>query len=1003
MRKFILTIIFIFLIIKIEGQAITSQNQIAQEYFSTSPNAASLGTYGLIPINLSTGSPNIDINLLRFLTKRKENVISLTYNLNSVKPEIPVQWTGLGWNLNVGGAVTREVNGNIDEAKGPVPNNGFNKNNYDYYSTYDNDNWHQLIDNNNDAPDTFLFQVNGISGKFYKNHKGKWIVSANEDVSLSITDEIKNNYFTYVYNGYTYPDKDRCIYGFEIKDKYGNVYIFGKNENALEVFDSSLNDSNSFSELDPKLITSKFVKSWYLTKIKYADGATINYEYEPDSNTTLIQHFNVNYGFSRCEGISPNCKPNTSYERVKLTYLKRITFDEGSIEFNRSLANTLKYVMSNSYGNYLNNYNNTLHWFKLNSIVMLDKSNTIVDKVEFAYIENNNERLKLNSIKIGKDPLAQKKYTFTYNPLTIPALVFNKTNVDHWGFFNNKNADILSIYSGSSSMNNYYNQREPDSIAVRAETLERIDYPTGGHSLMEYESNLYSKYVKSENNQQSIVDNNIDKLAGGLRVRRIKTYDSNNSSPTIKRYYYVRDYFNNQNISSGVLSGIPNYIQNDNFDLIAGYTITNLTSSAYIPLSETKGYHIGYSKVFEKNENGSITEYSYSNYDNGYNDLTPNYPSKKYNSTTNYSHNGSYMSSNWFSTNINTMRNSLSSERGLLLSKINYDNNHNLLSETSIQYNQNPNRLTEGIRNFKLDYLYAMVGPPPVMNAGSVALVYKKFTPYVIYSNAVQKIGEKTTDYQNGAPVLSQIEYYYNNSTNYQLSKQKTTSPDGITNEINYSYAHEKGNQLMVDRNMIGIPLESILVQTNNGITKTLSKTQTIYPTVLPTSQTGNLVLPLSIKSYDLQNIALPSTDVTYDKYDYNGNLQQYTTKEGIPVAIIWGYNYTQPIAKVQGATYDQISSLVSTIVTASENDASNSANEPDLITALSNFRNNSTLSNYQVTTYTYDPLIGVTSITPPSGIREIYIYDTANRLKEIREDNKNGKILKEYKYNYKN
>ncbi|WP_374464396.1 hypothetical protein [Chryseobacterium sp.] len=59
-------------------------------------------------------------------------------------------------------------------------------------------------------------------------------------------------------------------------------------------------------------------------------------------------------------------------------------------------------------------------------------------------------------------------------------------------------------------------------------------------------------------------------------------------------------------------------------------------------------------------------------------------------------------------------------------------------------------------------------------------------------------------------------------------------------------------------------------------------------------------------------------------------------------------------------------------------------------------------MPNYQITTYTYDPLIGVRSITPPSGIREVYIYDSANRLKEIRENNQTGNLLKEFKYNYK-
>ncbi|MDQ0477483.1 hypothetical protein [Chryseobacterium sp. MDT2-18] len=57
-------------------------------------------------------------------------------------------------------------------------------------------------------------------------------------------------------------------------------------------------------------------------------------------------------------------------------------------------------------------------------------------------------------------------------------------------------------------------------------------------------------------------------------------------------------------------------------------------------------------------------------------------------------------------------------------------------------------------------------------------------------------------------------------------------------------------------------------------------------------------------------------------------------------------------------------------------------------------------LSGFQITTYTYDPLIGVRSITPPSGLREYYFYDAANRLKEVRDSN--GNVLKEYQYHYK-
>lgn len=141
-------------------------------------------------------------------------------------------------------------------------------------------------------------------------------------------------------------------------------------------------------------------------------------------------------------------------------------------------------------------------------------------------------------------------------------------------------------------------------------------------------------------------------------------------------------------------------------------------------------------------------------------------------------------------------------------------------------------------------------------------------------------------------------------------------------------------------------------------------------------------------------------TEVTYDKYDAKGNLLQYTRKDGIPVSLIWGYHNTKPIAKIEGMSYDLAMALVgvSDIITQSELDVS-AVTETTFINVLDTFRKNNV--RQFITTYTYDPLIGVTSITPPSGIREIYKYDSANRLYQVVDVN--GKLLKEYTYHYKN
>ncbi|MCJ7932450.1 MAG: hypothetical protein MUW56_02135 [Chryseobacterium sp.] len=196
---------------------------------------------------------------------------------------------------------------------------------------------------------------------------------------------------------------------------------------------------------------------------------------------------------------------------------------------------------------------------------------------------------------------------------------------------------------------------------------------------------------------------------------------------------------------------------------------------------------------------------------------------------------------------------------------------------------------------------------------------------------------------------------------------------------------------------MVGIPLEATEIKRQN-ITdvsgKILSRVETKYDNLL-------MLLPTSVVSYGLQNNT-PLTEVTYDKYDSKGNLQQYTTKEGISTVIIWGYNNTQPIAKIENAKLTDIQqSLITALVSASDTDAAAVPNndETALLNAFKNFKNS--LSGYQITTYSYDPLIGVRSITPPSGITEYYLYDSANRLEKVVDVN--GKVLKEMKYHYKN
>ncbi|SMC56153.1 RHS repeat domain-containing protein [Chryseobacterium sp. YR221] len=349
------------------------------------------------------------------------------------------------------------------------------------------------------------------------------------------------------------------------------------------------------------------------------------------------------------------------------------------------------------------------------------------------------------------------------------------------------------------------------------------------------------------------------------------------------------------------------------------------------------------------------------------------------------------------------------SMRGRLLESNYYDNNGNILKKIvnsylsqikNVFYNYNfdfnispyPNLL-----NLDLDHVY---NNTTVAN-GCTTLICNLQGKLNgdMYRNVIESYllkNQQEISYLNNIPIKTETEYFYNNPLHYQVTLSKNLFPDNTIQETAYSYAHEKGNQKLIAANMIGIPLETIVTKrknANDSTGKMLSKTETKYddPATL---------FPTSVISYGI-NTGVQSTEITYDKYDSKGNLLQYTTKDGVPTVIIWGYNNTRPIAKVEGLTYAQISSNISVIVNASDVDGAAGSNndETALLDAFKAFR--AQFPNSPVTTYTYDPLIGVRSITPPTGITEFYTYDAAGRLEKVADAN--GKVLKEMKYNYKN
>lgn len=242
-----------------------------------------------------------------------------------------------------------------------------------------------------------------------------------------------------------------------------------------------------------------------------------------------------------------------------------------------------------------------------------------------------------------------------------------------------------------------------------------------------------------------------------------------------------------------------------------------------------------------------------------------------------------------------------------------------------------------------------------------------------------------TTYFENNQNVEEKSETNFN-AYNFELSSTKKIL-DGSIVEKFFTYP-ATGYPNLAAANMVSIPV--IVEEKIDG--KLLSRTETKFTN--PAS-----VNPTAVVSSNI-GVSAEKT-ATIDLYDDRGNVIQVTSHDGKKITTIYGYYQTLPIATIEGATYAQVSGLIQNIVNASDADAANSAKEPQLLTALDAFRNHDQMKDFRITTYTYDPLIGATTVTSSNGMRETYKYDIRNRLEKVLD--KDGTILKEYKYNYKN
>lgn len=307
-----------------------------------------------------------------------------------------------------------------------------------------------------------------------------------------------------------------------------------------------------------------------------------------------------------------------------------------------------------------------------------------------------------------------------------------------------------------------------------------------------------------------------------------------------------------------------------------------------------------------------------------------------------------------------------------------------------------------------------------------------EFQLYPYYSNLIQQTGTTQTIYdtEGNNPVTTTQEFKYENPIHLQRTESKLTNskgeevitrtfyPDDIADNSTLEGPDLSSTQMnLINRfkkndinslHRIAEPIQT--VTTVNGI-KTMQRTS-YQDWALSPNVNSYKVWPASVKTLkgDFHETDNPLENrLNYHEYDGVGNPLEVSKENGTRIAYLWGYDLKYPIAKIERATFDiALSAALSNLPNGfsdldtfikSLDDIQNDSSQKDQWEDFNeDFR--SALSDQMITTFTYDPLVGVTSVTDPRGYTIYYLYDVYNRLKEVRDAA--GDLVTDYEYHYK-
>jgi YD repeat-containing protein len=950
----------------------------------TSPEAASVYKVKDVPIDYNSGAANIDIPVYTINEGKISVPISISYNTSGIRVQDIASMVGLGWALNIGGVITVQADSYNQYATplyttpAAVATAGANPANLSYgvgvleFLVRAANGVYQK-----QTPE-YHYQFGKYSGSFYYDINGKLYINGS-DPNLKIQNLPGSGVTT----------------GFIITTDEGIQYTFNIWEGTTT---TPLSNPNIWDGPMVNYQPQQVISAFYITQItdlNSSHAVTFKYKRKPIYKVQLDSYSTYFYASSiggPGAGFFPTSKDNYSFSQCAMNgvQIDTILFSTGMLTF---LSNTSRIDLDPTMITQVNINDNAGNLIRS----VLFNNNDYFNDGPITDGITVNHRLKLDGLTIrGSDGAAVENYSFAYNTTTLlPSYTTasnsgrNCTAVDYWGYFNGIMTNPGTVPIGAINSadlpnvdNTFLGNRSVNTTYAQADILTQVLYPTGGAANFTYQSNSVPGYW-------------LGSTVGGLRVSQINYYDNPGSSTPARQKIIQYD----------IAAMLPTYNTDYTYDKVkrvfdptgcTPYTATTRNYSSE-PIGNIGIYRGNpfYSQVEDIDLQAGLptikTIYYYDNIADQYDGN--NQPFLEYG-------NMYVAQKDWV--------------KDGLLNKVEYyksDASHNFSLERSIA-------------NIYTDYNYTPLNPPVVGMIVTLADTYDCFgndesgeicsgpsspvTPAIVFSrdyvlhtatrsNGVRRLTSNTmTEYASSGNIVETTTYTYDN-TYFNLITSQVNDSKGENLITNYNYP-QNGASIpnissaavsvlgsMVSKNMFGVHVDE---EHFNG-TSLLFQILTNYSN-WPTVNNITPTLPSSVQAQVRSNpVEIRSL---FNDYDVWGNVQEEQKANDAKLVYLYGYSSQYPVAKIIGSSYAIVSGLVTqTILDAPPGD-------PQLRSYLDlNVRKK--LPNAMVTTYTYRPMVGMTSQTDPGGRTFYYNYDAYARLSFILDKDQN--VLKRFTYGY--